>query len=167
LPKALISEKNTRLVLYRERQKRKLCPINYWLSHSTLAPEIESIKALAETAVMVDLFTALKDTWNISAQIWRSQSLRQKAVTLPAERYYSPEIYRLEQEPKSPENLDPLIQFFDNLQKEDLDLLPAVQTRTQSMGYKQGRLSLTREVETHLFQELIMKAIAASTPSEN
>jgi hypothetical protein len=38
----------------------------------------------------------------------------------------------------------------------------AIQTRIQSMGYKQGRLSPTREVGTHLFQELIMKAIAAS-----
>ncbi len=68
---------------------------------------------------------------------------------------------------KAPENLDPLIQFFDNLQKEDLDLLPAVQTRIQSMGYRPGRLSPTREVGTHLFQELIMKAIATPDLSEN
>jgi hypothetical protein len=68
---------------------------------------------------------------------------------------------------KAPENLDSLIQFFDNIQKEDLDLLPAVQTRVQSMGYKPGRLSPTREVGTHLFQELIMKAIATPTLTEN
>lgn len=61
----------------------------------------------------------------------------------------------------SEQNLAPLIEFFDNLQKEDLKLLPAVQTRIQSMGYKQGRLSPTREVGTHLFQELIMNAIAS------
>jgi choline monooxygenase len=61
---------------------------------------------------------------------------------------------------KSPENVDPLIQFFDDIQKEDLNLLPEVQKRIQSMGYVQGRLSPTREVGTHLFQELIMKAIS-------
>lgn len=60
------------------------------------------------------------------------------------------------------ENLQPLIEFFDNIQKEDLQLLPAVQTRIQSMGYRQGRLSPTREVGTHLFQELIMKSISSS-----
>jgi choline monooxygenase len=65
----------------------------------------------------------------------------------------------------SAENLEPLIEFFDNIQKEDLDLLPAVQMRIQSMGYKQGRLSPTREVGTHLFQELIMSAIASSPHS--
>jgi len=66
----------------------------------------------------------------------------------------------------SAENLEPLIEFFDNIQKEDLDLLPAVQTRIQSMGYRQGRLSPTREVGTHLFQELIMNAIATPARSE-
>ena len=60
-------------------------------------------------------------------------------------------------------NLEPLIELFDNIQREDLELLPAVQMRIQSMGYKQGRLSPTREVGTHLFQELIMNAIASST----
>lgn len=67
----------------------------------------------------------------------------------------------------SPKNLEPLIEFFDNIQKEDLNLLPAVQTRIQSMGYKQGRLSPTREVGTHLFQELIMKAISSQSASAN
>ena len=66
----------------------------------------------------------------------------------------------------SAENLEPLIEFFDNIQKEDLDLLPAVQTRIQSMGYRRGRLSPTREVGTHLFQELIMNAIATPARSE-
>jgi hypothetical protein len=40
-----------------------------------------------------------------------------------------------------------------------LNLLPEVQKRIRSMGYVQGRLSPTREVGTHLFQELIMKAV--------
>ncbi len=60
----------------------------------------------------------------------------------------------------SPENLNPLIAYFDNIQQEDLTLLPEVQKRIRSMGYVQGRLSPTREVGTHLFQELIMQAIA-------
>jgi two-component sensor histidine kinase len=58
------------------------------------------------------------------------------------------------------ENLEPLIQFFDNIQQEDLKLLPEIQKRIQSMGYVQGRLSPTREVGTHLFQELIVQAIS-------
>lgn len=61
---------------------------------------------------------------------------------------------------RSPENLDPLIEYFDNIQQEDLLLLPEIQTRVQSMGYRPGRLSPTREMGTHLFQELIMAAIA-------
>jgi two-component sensor histidine kinase len=48
----------------------------------------------------------------------------------------------------------------DNLQLEDMKLLPELQKRVQSLGYHQGRLSPTREMGTHLFQELIMKAIA-------
>lgn len=60
---------------------------------------------------------------------------------------------------RSAENLEPLIQFFDGIQQEDLKLLPEVQKRIQSMGYQPGRLSPTREIGTHLFQELIMKAI--------
>jgi hypothetical protein len=60
---------------------------------------------------------------------------------------------------KSSANLKPLIEFFDGIQQEDLKLLPDVQKRIQSMGYKQGRLSPTREVGTHLFQELIMQAV--------
>ncbi len=60
---------------------------------------------------------------------------------------------------KSPENLDPLIEFFDNIQQEDLKLLPEIQKRIQSFGYRPGRLSPTREVGTHLFQELIVQHI--------
>ena len=60
---------------------------------------------------------------------------------------------------QSSANLAPLIEFFDGIQQEDLKLLPDVQKRIQSMGYKQGRLSPTREVGTHLFQELIMQAV--------
>jgi phenylpropionate dioxygenase-like ring-hydroxylating dioxygenase large terminal subunit len=65
---------------------------------------------------------------------------------------------------KSPENLGPLIEFYDHIQQEDLQLLPEVQKRTQSLGYRQGRLSPTREMGTHLFQELVMGAIA--TPNK-
>jgi phenylpropionate dioxygenase-like ring-hydroxylating dioxygenase large terminal subunit len=61
---------------------------------------------------------------------------------------------------KSPENLEPLIAYFDNIQREDLKLFPEVQKRIRSLGYMQGRLSPTREVGTHLFQELFVKAIA-------
>lgn len=65
---------------------------------------------------------------------------------------------------KSPENLNPLIEYLETIQQEDLKLLPEVQKRIQSMGYKPGRLSPTREMGTHLFQELIMNAITASNP---
>ena len=61
---------------------------------------------------------------------------------------------------KSPENLDPLIAFYDNIQQEDLKLFPEIQKRIRSLGYHQGRLSPTREVGTHLFQELFVKAIS-------
>jgi phenylpropionate dioxygenase-like ring-hydroxylating dioxygenase large terminal subunit len=61
---------------------------------------------------------------------------------------------------RSPANVQPLIEFYDAIQIEDLNLLPEVQKRIQSMGYVQGRLSPTREVGTYLFQELIMQAIA-------
>ena len=48
-----------------------------------------------------------------------------------------------------------MFDFFDNIQKEDLKLLTEIQKRIQSFGYRTGRLSPTREVGTHLFQELI------------
>lgn len=60
---------------------------------------------------------------------------------------------------KSPENIEPLVQFYDNIQQEDLKLLPEVQKRIQSLGYRPGRLSPTREVGTHLFQELVRKSL--------
>lgn len=60
---------------------------------------------------------------------------------------------------KSPENLEPLIKFFDNIQQEDLRLLPAIQQRIKSLGYHPGRLSPTREVGTHLFQELVRRSL--------
>lgn len=62
---------------------------------------------------------------------------------------------------KSPENIEPLIKFFDNIQQEDLRLLPDIQKRIQSRGYRPGRLSPSREVGTHLFQELIMRHLTA------
>ncbi len=67
---------------------------------------------------------------------------------------------------KSPENLKPLIAFFDNIQQEDLRLLPDIQKRIQSLGYRPGRLSPTRDVGPHLFQELIMRSLTASRNSE-
>ena len=63
---------------------------------------------------------------------------------------------------KSLENLKPLIDFFDNIQQEDLNLLPEIQKRIQSFGYRPGRLSPTREVGTHLFQQLIMQYITTA-----
>lgn len=60
---------------------------------------------------------------------------------------------------KSSENLEPLIEFFDNIQQEDLRLLPDIQKRIKSMGYRPGRLSPTREMGTHLFQELIVRSL--------
>jgi phenylpropionate dioxygenase-like ring-hydroxylating dioxygenase large terminal subunit len=61
---------------------------------------------------------------------------------------------------KSRENLDALTDVFDSIQWEDLKLLREVQKRIRSMGYRQGRLSPTREVGTHLFQELVMQALS-------
>jgi phenylpropionate dioxygenase-like ring-hydroxylating dioxygenase large terminal subunit len=61
---------------------------------------------------------------------------------------------------KSPENLAPLIQFMENLQHEDMQLLPQIQKRVQALGYHRGQLSPSREMGTHLFQELVMQAIA-------
>ncbi len=63
---------------------------------------------------------------------------------------------------KSSANLEPLIEFFDQIQQEDLHLLPDVQKGIQSLGYHRGRLSPTREVGTHLFQELVMQYITQS-----
>ncbi|MBD2462539.1 aromatic ring-hydroxylating dioxygenase subunit alpha [Oscillatoria sp. FACHB-1407] len=57
------------------------------------------------------------------------------------------------------ENVQPLVEFGDKIQKEDLLLLPEIQKRVQAIGYKPGRLSPTKEMGTHLFQEFIMKAI--------
>ncbi|MGJ3246084.1 MAG: aromatic ring-hydroxylating oxygenase subunit alpha [Elainellaceae cyanobacterium] len=58
---------------------------------------------------------------------------------------------------QSPEHVQSLVDFFDTIQQEDLRLLPHIQTRIQSMGYRPGRLSPTREVGTHRFQELVMQ----------
>ena len=63
---------------------------------------------------------------------------------------------------KSLENLGPLIDFFDNIQQEDLKLLTEIQKRIQSFGYRPGRLSPTREVGTHLFQQLIMQNVTTA-----
>ena len=57
----------------------------------------------------------------------------------------------------SAQSIGPLVQFFDKLQQEDLNLLPEIQKAIQSRGYRPGRLSPTREVGTHLFQELVMR----------
>jgi phenylpropionate dioxygenase-like ring-hydroxylating dioxygenase large terminal subunit len=60
---------------------------------------------------------------------------------------------------KSPENLEPLIAFMDNLQQEDMRLLVEIQKRVTSMGYHQGRLCPKREMGVHLFQQLTMQAV--------
>lgn len=60
---------------------------------------------------------------------------------------------------KSPENVEPLIEFFDTIQQEDLHLLPHIQKRIESLGYRPGRLSPSREMGTHLFQELVMRSL--------
>ncbi|MBD2020691.1 aromatic ring-hydroxylating dioxygenase subunit alpha [Leptolyngbya sp. FACHB-36] len=62
---------------------------------------------------------------------------------------------------KSPENVEPLITFFDDLMQEDLKLLPTLQKGIQSMGFRPGRLSPKREMGVHLFQELVMKHIVS------
>jgi phenylpropionate dioxygenase-like ring-hydroxylating dioxygenase large terminal subunit len=58
---------------------------------------------------------------------------------------------------RSPDNVEPLIQFFDTIQQEDLRLLPDIQNRIGSLGYRPGRLSPTREMGVHLFQTLVMQ----------
>lgn len=57
---------------------------------------------------------------------------------------------------KSSENVQMLVEYIDSIFKEDFDLLPHVQKRIQSLGYRQGRLCPRRECGTHLFQELVM-----------
>lgn len=66
------------------------------------------------------------------------------------------------EEAKAADNLEPLIQFYDQIQQEDLELLPEIQKRIQSLGYVQGRLSPAREMGTHLFQELMMQHLTAT-----
>jgi choline monooxygenase len=60
-------------------------------------------------------------------------------------------------EAQSAENLDTLIQLYDRVQQEDLNLLPDVQRGIMSPGYVRGPLSPTREVGVHRFQEILME----------
>ena len=62
----------------------------------------------------------------------------------------------------SPERMEGIIGFFDTVMKEDLDLLPLLQKRMQSLGFRPGRLSPSREMGTHLFQELVRKYLSQS-----
>ncbi|NJN85204.1 MAG: hypothetical protein HC881_01330 [Leptolyngbyaceae cyanobacterium SL_7_1] len=68
---------------------------------------------------------------------------------------------------RSPENVEPLIEFFDRIQQEDLRLLPEIQKRIESSGYRPGRLSPTREMGTHLFQELVLRHLRNSETDKN
>ncbi len=61
---------------------------------------------------------------------------------------------------RDPQNLQPLVEFFDQIQQEDLRLLPAIQRRILSRGYRPGRLSPSREVGVHLFQELVLRHLS-------
>lgn len=61
----------------------------------------------------------------------------------------------------SPERLEAMIGFFDGVMKEDLDLLPHLQKRMYSSGFRPGRLSPDREMGTHLFQQLVMQHLTA------
>ncbi|MDX2243713.1 MAG: aromatic ring-hydroxylating dioxygenase subunit alpha [Leptolyngbyaceae cyanobacterium bins.302] len=63
----------------------------------------------------------------------------------------------------SAERLEAMIGFFDTVMKEDLDLLPHVQKRMQSSGFRPGRLSPSREMGTHLFQQLVMQHLTSGS----
>ena len=58
---------------------------------------------------------------------------------------------------QSPENLARLIELYDRVQQEDMELLPPVQKGVESPGYVAGPLSPSREVGVHRFQELLME----------
>lgn len=53
---------------------------------------------------------------------------------------------------KFSENVQMMIEYIDNIFKENFMLLPHVQKRIQSLGYHQGRLCPDRECGVHLFQ---------------
>ncbi|MDX2243714.1 MAG: aromatic ring-hydroxylating dioxygenase subunit alpha [Leptolyngbyaceae cyanobacterium bins.302] len=55
------------------------------------------------------------------------------------------------------EDKDLLVQSFESLLQEDLNLLPHIQQRVMSSGYRQGRLSPVREMGVHLFQQRVMQ----------
>lgn len=55
------------------------------------------------------------------------------------------------------ESVEPLVQSFEPILQEDLDLLPHIQQRVMSSGYRQGRLSPIREMGIHLFQQRVMQ----------
>lgn len=58
---------------------------------------------------------------------------------------------------QSPKNLERLIELYDRVQQEDMELLPLVQKGVESPGYVAGPLSPSREVGVHRFQELLME----------
>jgi phenylpropionate dioxygenase-like ring-hydroxylating dioxygenase large terminal subunit len=61
---------------------------------------------------------------------------------------------------KSPDHVESLVQFFDDLMQEDLQLLPLIQKRIGSLGYHRGQLCPKREMGVHLFQELLMQHLS-------
>ena len=58
---------------------------------------------------------------------------------------------------KSLETVEPLVQSFETILQEDLNLLPHIQKGVMSSGYRQGRLSPMREMGIHLFQQRVMQ----------
>jgi phenylpropionate dioxygenase-like ring-hydroxylating dioxygenase large terminal subunit len=58
---------------------------------------------------------------------------------------------------QAPENLERLVNLYDRVQQEDMNLLPLVQKGVESPGYVAGALSPSREVGVHRFQELLIE----------
>jgi phenylpropionate dioxygenase-like ring-hydroxylating dioxygenase large terminal subunit len=57
----------------------------------------------------------------------------------------------------SPENIELVFKSFDAVMQEDLAMLPQVQKSLQSLGFRPGRLSPSREAGIHLFQAVVMQ----------
>lgn len=54
-------------------------------------------------------------------------------------------------------DVQPLVESFETVLFEDLNLLPHIQQGVMSAGYRQGRLSPIREMGIHLFQQRVMQ----------
>jgi choline monooxygenase len=62
----------------------------------------------------------------------------------------------------NPQKLQNLIRFFDDLMREDLQIMPRIQMGVESQGYRPGRLCPSREMGVHLFQSLVMKYLTTA-----